>query len=104
MQYLKIAGPIDGVVSAIQSLNLKDACSVVLLMKGPMTYENADQVERAIKDASFPKIKLLRSLIFDNQLSDVEVALIINVDSEQAKKMRDDFAAQDGDVRIYEQK
>ena len=104
LQYLKIAGPIDGVVNAIQNLNFKDACSVVLLMKGPMTSENANQLERAIKDASFPTIKLLRSLIFDNQLSDVEVVLIINVDSEQAKKMRDDFAAQDGDVRIYEQK
>lgn len=104
LQHLKITGPIDGVVSTIPSLNLKDVCSVVLLMKGPITSENANQVEEAIRDASFPAIKLLRSLIFDNQLSDAEIALIIKVDSEQAKKMRNDFAKQDGDVRIYEQK
>lgn len=100
LQCLKIAGPIDSVVSAIHNFNFRDICSVVLLARGQITIRDMDQIEQAIKDVSLSTVKFIRSLIFDKQLSDVEVILITMVDSDQAQKMRDDFVAQDGDIRI----
>lgn len=100
LQYLKIAGPIDSVVSAIHKLNFRDICSVVLLARGQITIQDMDRIEQAVKDVSLSTVRFVRSLIFDKQFPDVEVILITMVDPEQAQKMRDDFAAQDGDVRI----
>lgn len=100
LQYLKIIGPVDSVVDAIYSLNLKDVCSVVLITRGQLMRQDADRIEKAVKDVSFSTVRFIRSLIFDKQLSDVEVILIIKVDPKQAQKMRDDFALRDGDMRI----
>lgn len=100
LRYLKITGPVDGVVSAIYNLNFKDVCSVVLIARGQLMRQDTDQIEKAIKDVSLSTIKFIRSLIFDKQLSDVEAILITRVDHEKAQKMRDDFISQDGDMRI----
>lgn len=100
LQYLKIAGPIDSVVSAIHNLNFRDICSVVLLARGQITIQDMDRIEQTVKDVSLSTVRFIRSLIFDKQFSDVEIILITMIDPEQAQKMRDDFVAQDGDVRI----
>jgi hypothetical protein len=100
LRYLKILGPIDGVVGAIHNISFKDVCSVVLLARGQITIQDMDRIEQAVKDASLSTIRFIRSLIFDKQFSDVEAILITMADPKQAQKMRDDFAEQDRDIRI----
>lgn len=101
LQCLKIVGPVDGIVSTIESLYLRDACSVVLLMIGRITITDAELIEAAIKKASNPKINFLRSLSFDSQSSDMEITLIVKNDPAEVKRMLADIAKEDGDVRIY---
>lgn len=103
LQCLRITGSVDSVVDAICSHNLKDVCAAVMLFTGQFTSEEARLIEDAIKEASYPNVSFLRSLIFDKQLPD-EVILIVNINRDQAKMMQEDFAKKDGDIRIYKAK
>ena len=82
LQCLKLTGPVDGIVATIQSQNFSEVCAAVLLMCGRITLKEADQVEKAIKKASHPKIDFIRSLSFDSRIPNVEVTIFLRVDPE----------------------
>ena len=77
---MKIAGPIAGIPEYIRDLRFSSATGIVYILQGIWNLTYAAQIEEALRAASYPKIPIIRSLVYEDMLHIPEVTLIIKID------------------------
>ena len=80
----KLVGPVDGILGAIIGLNMSDVSDAAFIMRGRATVPDSKLIEKSIRQASNPNATVLKALAFDSRLTELEVTLIVHIDSDKA--------------------